>query len=230
MILLDPDLDSSPHGQRPVRLDPDSDTSPRRKAAGHGPATKKSKVPTTRTLARFLTLAQAAVRLQGQVTVLLTTDAAIKRLNQRFRGKNKPTDVLSFPAQAMPGMKGVDAVAGDLAISVPTARRQSIACGHSLGTELKILILHGLLHLAGFDHETDEGQMARRERVLRGKLALPSGLIERAEVRQNSEFASSLSRPMRKNRDAPRIGRRGPVLSVSTARNKAPKKAARPQA
>ena len=78
------------------------------------------KIPTARTLARFLKLAQESVRLRGHVTVLLTTDAAVKDLNKRFRGKNKATDVLSFPAEAMPGLKAADRIAGDLAISVPT--------------------------------------------------------------------------------------------------------------
>ncbi|HTA78021.1 MAG TPA: rRNA maturation RNase YbeY [Terracidiphilus sp.] len=130
-----------------------------------------------RVLARFLTQAQAAVRLRGRISVLLTTDKAIRRLNRRFREIDKATDVLSFPADA--AFPGQEKVAGDLAISVPTARRQCAACGHSLGVELKVLILHGLLHLAGYDHETDSGQMARRERALRAKLGLPQGLIER---------------------------------------------------
>ncbi len=116
------------------------------------------------------------MRLRGEVTVLLTTDAPIRRLNRQFRGKNNATDVLSFPAAAMAGNE-----VGDVAISVETALRQSTACGHSLSVELKVLILHGLLHLAGYDHETDEGQMAKRERALRAKLRLPLGLIERAE-------------------------------------------------
>jgi probable rRNA maturation factor len=127
-------------------------------------------------LARFLALAQAAVRLKGQVNVLLTTDPAIRRLNQQFRGKNKATDVLSFPAEGI----GAEEIAGDLAISVATALKQAVGQGHSLSTEVKVLILHGLLHLADYDHETDNGQMARRERLLRGRLGLPQGLIERA--------------------------------------------------
>jgi probable rRNA maturation factor len=70
-------------------------------------------------------------------------------------------------------------IAGDLAISINTARRQADERGHSLGTEIKVLTLHGLLHLAGYDHETDKGEMARREQKLRAKLRLPHGLIER---------------------------------------------------
>ena len=73
-------------------------------------------------------------------------------------------------------------MAGDLAISVPTALRQAREQGHALAVEIKVLILHGLLHLAGFDHEADDGQMARRERLLRGRLGLPQGLIERTKA------------------------------------------------
>jgi probable rRNA maturation factor len=175
MILLDPDLDPEP-----------TDSAPRSKpvkrsdASVSMPESLNLKLPSARALARFLSLAQAAVRLRGQVNVLLTTDAAIKALNRRFRRKNKSTDVLSFPAGPMPGARAADAAAGDLAISVETARRQGAACAHSLAMELKILILHGLLHLAGYDHENDAGRMARRERLLRGRLGLALGLIERA--------------------------------------------------
>jgi probable rRNA maturation factor len=125
---------------------------------------------------RFLGQAQAAVRLRGQVTVLLTSDEMLRSLNRRFRGKNKATDVLSFPAEATPG---AEEIAGDLAISVPTAMRQAAEQGHTLSTEIKVLILHGLLHLAGYDHEDDAGEMERRERSLRTRLRLPEGLIER---------------------------------------------------
>jgi probable rRNA maturation factor len=171
MILVDPDLD--PHPPPPP------------KAVKLKSASAKSSnlhLPTARTLSRFLTEAQAAVRLRGQVTILLTSDEMLRSLNRRFRGKNKATDVLSFPADAT--APGAEEIAGDLAISVPTARRQAAGQGHSLSTEIKVLILHGLLHLAGYDHEADSGQMARRERLLRGKLRLPLGLIERAAVQK----------------------------------------------
>ena len=111
--------------------------------------------------------------------MLLTTDAAIRKLNRQFRSKNKATDVLSFPADGI----GAEAIAGDLAISVPTALRQAVEQNHSLSTEIKVLILHGLLHLAGHDHEADEGKMARRERLFRTRLGLPQGLIERVQDR-----------------------------------------------
>lgn len=130
--------------------------------------------------------------------MLLTSDAAMQRLNRRFRGKNKATDVLSFPAGE--GVK--EEIAGDLAISVPTARRQAEERGHALSTEIKVLMLHGLLHLAGYDHETDEGQMFRRERTLRAKLGLPQGLIERAgeSVGRSLKLRSPQRRSTRRGR------------------------------
>ncbi len=138
---------------------------------------RRSALPSGRSLAAFLRKAQSAVRLRGQVSVLLSTDGEIRRLNRQFRGKNKATDVLSFPAEP-----GPEKLAGDLAISVATAQKQAAAQGHALATEIKVLMLHGLLHLAGYDHETDDGQMARRERTLRARLRLPLGLIERASA------------------------------------------------
>jgi probable rRNA maturation factor len=163
MILFDPDLEPD-HAP--------SKTSAKRTVA----PIKNLRLPSVRTLARFLSEAQSAVRLRGQATVLLTTDAVIRKLNRQFRGKDKTTDVLSFSAEGI----GAEKIAGDLAISVPTARKQAVEQRHSLSTEIKVLILHGLLHLAGHDHEDDTGKMARRERLLRAKLALPQGLIERA--------------------------------------------------
>jgi probable rRNA maturation factor len=170
MIFLDPDLDSD--------LAPDATQVKNSAVPGPSKSSRSDKVPSARTLARFLALAQKAVRLRGRVSVLLTTDREMRRLNRQFRGIYKPTDVLSFPAEAF--IQSRERIAGDLAISVPTARRQGIEQGHSLGTELKVLLLHGLLHLAGYDHETDHGQMARREQRLRAQLGLPQGLIERA--------------------------------------------------
>jgi probable rRNA maturation factor len=127
-------------------------------------------------LSRFLNNARALAGLEGEVDVLLTTDAQLKRLNREFRGKNKATDVLSFPVP--PEVAAVHA--GDLAISLDTAARQAAGFGHSLRDEVRILLLHGLLHLAGFDHEIDKGEMADREARLRKALKLPVGLIDRA--------------------------------------------------
>lgn len=135
-----------------------------------------------RALAAFLAQASEAVRLQGHVSVLLTTDAAIRRLNRTFRHKDKATDVLSFPAlEAAPALP---LSAGDLAISVETAQRQAAESGHALFVELQVLLLHGVLHLAGYDHESDNGQMARKEAALRRRFGLSAGLIERSRATQ----------------------------------------------
>ena len=109
--------------------------------------------------------------------MLLTSSAELKSLNRRFRGKDKPTDVLSFPAE--PGAQ--KQFAGEIAISAEMAAQNARLLGHSPAQEVKILVLHGVLHLRGYDHECDNGQMARRERQLRAKLHLPIGLIERVE-------------------------------------------------
>jgi probable rRNA maturation factor len=175
MILLDPDLEP------PAAADaPTNSSATQAGVSGRARSPKATsphfRMPSARTVGWFLSVAQKAVRLKGQVTVLLTTDAAIQKLNRHFRGKNKATDVLSFPASGV----GAEEIAGDLAISVTTALRQAAEHGHSLLTEIKVLILHGLLHLAGYDHEADAGKMARRERLVRAKLGLPQGLIERA--------------------------------------------------
>jgi probable rRNA maturation factor len=184
MILLDPNLDQD--------LDPAPALKISSVKRGPTPATREisppHRVPSTRTLARFLALAQAAIRLRGRVSVLLTTDKAIRRLNRQFRGLDKSTDALSFPAEAT--IQKREKIAGDLAISVPTAHRQAAEQGHSVSVEIKVLILHGLLHLAGYDHETDSGQMARRERRLRAQLGLPQGLIERTESKPAFKNAS----------------------------------------
>ena len=127
-------------------------------------------------LDRFLARARHAAGLKGTVNVLLTSSAEMKSLNRRFRGKDKPTDVLSFPAEPDAQKK----VAGEIAISAEIASQNARALGHSPAEEVKILVLHGVLHLRGYDHECDNGQMARREKQLRAKLRLPLGLIERA--------------------------------------------------
>jgi probable rRNA maturation factor len=178
MILLDPDLDAHPA--------PKAISAKRATASTTRKKPDDLRLPSARTLARFLATAQAAVRLRGQVTLLLTTDAAIRKLNRQFRGKNKATDVLSFPAEGV----GAEGMAGDLAISVTTALSQAAEQGHTLSTEIKVLILHGLLHLAGFDHEVDDGKMARRERLLRARLKLPLGLIERTAAQARGSRVS----------------------------------------
>ncbi len=137
---------------------------------------KKSKELSRLALARFAARSQREVGLAGEVTVLVTGDAELRQLNRDFRGKDKPTDVLSFPsaAEAPHTAKG-----GDIAISLDRAKAQAREMNHPLLVEVKVLILHGMLHLSGLDHETDNGRMERRERKLRALLHLPSGLIER---------------------------------------------------
>jgi len=126
-------------------------------------------------LNRFLARARRAAGLKGKVNVLLTSSAEMKSLNRRFRGKDKPTDVLSFPAEPDAQKK----FAGEIAISAEIATKNAHELGHEPAQEVKILVLHGILHLRGYDHECDHGQMARREKQLRAKFHLPLGLIER---------------------------------------------------
>ncbi len=136
-------------------------------------------------LSRFLARAKKSVRMQrAGVTVCLVSDAEITRLNRTYRGQAKPTDVLSFRAAAPAAdgrsrgphgatmWRGIGDYLGDIAISPAVARRNARTYGRSLQQELRILILHGLLHLMGYDHETDDGQMARYERRLRRRLGL----------------------------------------------------------
>ena len=128
----------------------------------------------------------APARARGAMTVAIVSDARVRALNRQFRKKDKPTDVLSFPAADFPrrGATGVKAgergYLGDVVIASGVAARQARTAGHSLGTELRVLALHGLLHLLGYDHEHDDGRMARLERRLRKRGGLREGLIERA--------------------------------------------------
>ncbi len=142
------------------------------------------------TLARFVLRARRAVGLRGKVNVRVTDDRELRALNRRFRGKDKPTDVLSFPAaqSANPLSK---LLAGDLAISLDIAKANAQRLGHSPAQEIKILVLHGILHLAGFDHERDGGRMAKQEGALRRRLGLEAGLNERAQG-QGSGFSRSI--------------------------------------
>jgi probable rRNA maturation factor len=136
---------------------------------------QKSKETSARALSLFATRAQHALGLPGEVNIYVTSSREMQDLNRRYRRKNKPTDVLSFPSRA-PG------VAGDIAISLEIAAANAADIGHSLATEVKVLILHGLLHLAGHDHETDGGEMLARETAMRQELKLPVGLIERTHA------------------------------------------------
>lgn len=120
-------------------------------------------------LNRFVRRAQSLAKVTGEVGVLITGSARVQELNRRFRRKNKPTDVISFPHTE----------GGDIAISVDIACQNARIYGHGTADELKILILHGMLHLAGYDHERDNGHMAAKEAQLRAQLKLPSSLIDR---------------------------------------------------
>ncbi|HTZ99394.1 MAG TPA: rRNA maturation RNase YbeY [Candidatus Aquilonibacter sp.] len=146
-------------------------------------------------LQRFLARARRALRLPpDSLTICLVTDAEIARWNRVYRGKSEPTDVLSFPsAEDHPRrMKRRDtgprrhrssstplasslssnSYLGDIAIAPAVARRNARQFGRTFDDEMRILILHGILHLMGYDHETDTGQMDRREQRLRRALGL----------------------------------------------------------
>lgn len=133
---------------------------------------------------RFLQKACRSAKLKGTVNVLITNNREMRGLNRRFRGKDAPTDVLSFPA--VPELPGK--LAGDLAISGDIAAENAKQLGHTVEDEVKILILHGVLHLAGYDHETDDRKMGRKEARLRVALKLPAGLIARAASTQAKSF------------------------------------------
>jgi probable rRNA maturation factor len=142
-------------------------------------------------LERFARRAQKLARTAGEVDILIAGDGRLRELNRRFRRKDKPTDVLSFDKNE--GGSG----GGDIAISSDYARRSARLHGHSPSQELKILILHGMLHLAGHDHSADQGQMARLEARLRQRLKLPAALIERA-VPARTERAHRDAAPARR--------------------------------
>jgi probable rRNA maturation factor len=126
-------------------------------------------------LQRFARRAQKLAEIQGEVDILIATNKRLRDLNRRFRRKNAPTDVLSFPRPS----------GGDIAISAQIALENAQRFGHSLANELKILVLHGMLHLAGYDHESDNGRMARAEARLRSQLKLPASLIDRTHSSGN---------------------------------------------
>ena len=150
----------------------------------------------------------APSKAKGEVTVALVSDERMRALNRAFRGKDYATDVLSFPAldtrqstvhrrrssvdSRPPIARGPLSTMmsenvrslGDIVIANGVARRQAAEARHSLGTELRVLALHGLLHLIGYDHERDEGQMTRVETRLRRAAGLKEGLIERGRKQQ----------------------------------------------
>ncbi len=141
-----------------------------------------------RGLARWLEHV-APRRARGVVDVAIVSDRRVRALNKRYRGKDQATDVLSFPSAPPVPDTSVPSkfqaltptpCLGDIVIARGVARRQARAARHSEAAELRLLALHGLLHLLGYDHESDDGEMARVERRLRRKGGLRAGLIERS--------------------------------------------------
>jgi probable rRNA maturation factor len=127
-----------------------------------------------RSVRAFVKRLEAEVAGGRAFCCMLAGDRELRRLNREFRKQDYPTDVLSFPAE-----QPSQGFLGEIAISFETARQQALEYGHSLDEEIEILILHGLLHLLGMDHETDRGRMLNAERKWRASLGLPAGLIER---------------------------------------------------
>lgn len=139
------------------------------------------RVPATvprRAIEKFARRLQTEVAKGRAFDCLITGDAELRKFNREFLGKDYATDVLSFP---IPGPQAPDAwFAGSVAISLGRARAQARQFGHAIEDEIRILMLHGVLHLLGHDHESDNGRMARAEQRWRARLGLPAGLIERA--------------------------------------------------
>jgi probable rRNA maturation factor len=133
-------------------------------------------------LARFVLRARRAAGVRDVVNVLVTSNSAVRGLNRQFRSKNKATDVLSFPFASAGRFRKGRGLAGEVAISADIATQNAMRLGHAPAEEIKVLALHGILHLAGFDHERDNGEMARKEAKLRRVLGLPEALIERTQT------------------------------------------------
>ena len=114
----------------------------------------------------------APAKARGDLSIALISDRRMRALNRQFRGRDYATDVLSFPSDDRGFM-------GDIVIAAGIAKRQAREAGHAINTEIRVLALHGLLHLLGYDHESDDGKMARVEARLRKKAGLKEGLIER---------------------------------------------------
>jgi probable rRNA maturation factor len=138
-------------------------------------SSRASRLP-RRELKAFAAALQTEVARGRAFDVLIAGDAELERLNRQFRAKPYPTDVLSFPSE------GIENFMGEIAISEARAATQAEELGHSKDCEIRILMLHGVLHLAGMDHEKDNGAMARAERRWRKHFSLPAGLIERAQA------------------------------------------------
>ena len=151
-------------------------------------------------LSKFVSRAKRALRLAGEVNIMVTGDAELRRLNRRFRAKDRETDVLSFPALR----RLSNGLAGDIAISADIASDNARHLGHSPAEEIKILALHGILHLAGYDHDRDQGQMTRKEARLRRAFGLSMSLTERSGARVGKTLtAKHAENPQRSRRKTP---------------------------
>ena len=122
-------------------------------------------------------MAGESVAATTALAILVTDDDELRRMNHQFLGIDEPTDVLSFPDEADDWVQGIaeDPLLGDIAISLPTAKRQALAIGHSLEAEMSHLLVHGILHLCGYDHVTgpeDEARMRAREEHYLGDLGV----------------------------------------------------------
>lgn len=171
---------------------------PSRRAAGRARldvtvTTPDGPLSSSRGLGAWLAAA-APARARGDVTIAIVSDGRMRTLNRTFRGKDAVTDVLSFPVEPDAPARGRSPrragqglapanppgrYLGDIVIAGRVARSQAAEAGHSITTELRVLALHGLLHLLGYDHEQDAGEMARAEARLRKKAGLAEGLIAR---------------------------------------------------
>jgi rRNA maturation RNase YbeY len=134
-----------------------------------------------RPLREFLRKTQRELKIAGsEITVAFVSDAEIARWNEAYRNKKGPTDVLSFPAASGAGHgspaktngANTQEILGDIAIAPETAQRYAKKNGRSLHAEIRVLMLHGVLHLMGYDHESDNGQMNRIEQKLRRRLGI----------------------------------------------------------
>jgi probable rRNA maturation factor len=143
-------------------------------------------------LERFVARARRAVKLRGPVNVVVTGNREVRSLNREFRKIDKPTDVLSFQSAAVP-LNRLHQPAGEIILSADIARQNAARLGHPVANEIKTLTLHGLLHIAGYDHERDDGRMAILEKQLRMQLKLGAGLIERARAPKKSSAARKRS-------------------------------------
>lgn len=139
-------------------------------------------------LSRFIELLAERIGAGRAFTCLITTDKELQNLNHRFRGHDYATDVLSFPALSP------NADLGEMAISAERATAQARQYGHDRVDEVRILMLHGLLHLTGMDHERDQGQMKAAEQQWRAEFDLPGALLSRATVRTSSRAAASVGK------------------------------------